>query len=193
MTYGPLADRRQTFVMNHDTQPSQALEAIVLSWFKPLAYALILLREAGYPSVFWGDLYGICDGIPESMSSTGKLPPACSGKLPDLVLVRHLFAYGPQVDYFDAPNCIGWTRLGTHDRGTSGLAVVLSNAGPSRKKMFVGKGKEGERWVDVMGYVKAETVIDKRGVGAFWVPGKGLSVWIEKSVWEREKGRFGCL
>ncbi|MDI5424960.1 hypothetical protein MJM99_34645, partial [Salmonella enterica subsp. enterica serovar Kentucky] len=27
-------------------------------WFKPLAYALILLRENGVPSVFYPDLYG---------------------------------------------------------------------------------------------------------------------------------------
>ena len=33
-----------TFVDNHDTQYGQALESWVLEWFKPLAYALILLR-----------------------------------------------------------------------------------------------------------------------------------------------------
>ncbi|MDI8752022.1 hypothetical protein MJH54_31455, partial [Salmonella enterica subsp. enterica serovar Montevideo] len=41
---------------NHDTQPLQALEAPVEPWFKPLAYALILLRENGVPSVFYPDL-----------------------------------------------------------------------------------------------------------------------------------------
>ncbi|STL91976.1 alpha-amylase [Escherichia coli] len=39
-----------TLVANHDTQPLQALEAPVEPWFKPLAYALILLRENGVPS-----------------------------------------------------------------------------------------------------------------------------------------------
>ena len=47
-----------TLVANHDTQPLQALEAPVEPWFKPLAYALILLRENGVPSVFYPDLYG---------------------------------------------------------------------------------------------------------------------------------------
>lgn len=42
-----------TLVANHDTQPLQALEAPVEPWFKPLAYALILLRENGVPSVFY--------------------------------------------------------------------------------------------------------------------------------------------
>lgn len=35
----------------HDTQVGQSLESCVASWFKPLAYALILLRVDGYPLV----------------------------------------------------------------------------------------------------------------------------------------------
>lgn len=49
---GTLTDVRPeyavTFVDNHDTQPGQALESFVQAWFKPLAYALILLRDDGY-------------------------------------------------------------------------------------------------------------------------------------------------
>ena len=47
-----------TLVDNHDTQPLQALESPVMDWFKPLAYAFILLREEGYPNVFYADYYG---------------------------------------------------------------------------------------------------------------------------------------
>jgi alpha-amylase len=32
-----------TLVQNHDTQPCQAMESPVEDWFKPLAYAFILL------------------------------------------------------------------------------------------------------------------------------------------------------
>lgn len=39
--------RAVTFVDNHDTQPNQALQSTVQDWFKPSAYMLILLREAG--------------------------------------------------------------------------------------------------------------------------------------------------
>ena len=52
---GPFA---VTFVDNHDSQPLQALESTVEPWFKPLAYALILLRREGYPCVFYPDYYG---------------------------------------------------------------------------------------------------------------------------------------
>ena len=41
-----------TLVENHDSQPLQSLESVVEAWFKPLAYALILLRKDGYPCVF---------------------------------------------------------------------------------------------------------------------------------------------
>lgn len=40
------------FSDNHDTQPSQALESWVQEWFKPLSYALLLLRDCYYPFVF---------------------------------------------------------------------------------------------------------------------------------------------
>ena len=39
--------RSVTFVDNHDTQPGQSLESLVQPWFKPLAYAFILLRADG--------------------------------------------------------------------------------------------------------------------------------------------------
>ena len=39
--------RAVTFVDNHDSQPCQSLESWVEPWFKPLAYAAILLRPTG--------------------------------------------------------------------------------------------------------------------------------------------------
>ena len=48
-----------TFVDNHDSQPNESLESWVEDWFKQSAYALILLREDGYPCVFYGDYFGI--------------------------------------------------------------------------------------------------------------------------------------
>ncbi|MCF0245371.1 MAG: alpha-amylase [Ileibacterium sp.] len=48
-----------SFVDNHDTQPGQALESWVMDWFKPQAYASILLNRCKLPCVFYGDYYGI--------------------------------------------------------------------------------------------------------------------------------------
>ena len=37
----------------------QALQSFIEDWFKQAAYAIILLRDTGYPCVFYGDYYGI--------------------------------------------------------------------------------------------------------------------------------------
>ena len=50
-------ERAVTFVDNHDTQYGQSLQSFVEDWFKPLAYALILLRTEGVPCVFYSDYY----------------------------------------------------------------------------------------------------------------------------------------
>ncbi|KAL1979962.1 hypothetical protein VTN96DRAFT_4847 [Rasamsonia emersonii] len=171
-----------TFVMNHDTQPSQALEAPIASYFKPLAYALILLRSQGYPCVFYGDLYGIVGGVKH------PLPPSCDGKLPVLTLARKLYAYGEQQDYFDRRNCIGWVRYG-NARHPSGLACVLSNGPAATKRMFVGKSHAGEQWTDLLGWCSETVTIDERGYGEFPVLAKSVSVWVNAAAEGRDRFR----
>lgn len=54
-----------TFVDNHDTQLGQALESWIPTWFKEIAYSIILFNRNGYPCIFYGDYYGIQhDDIP---------------------------------------------------------------------------------------------------------------------------------
>ncbi|MCJ1474923.1 hypothetical protein MMC13_003583 [Lambiella insularis] len=171
-----------TLVTNHDTQPTQPLSAPFLPWFKPHAYCLILLRAAGYPCVFYGDLYGTA-----TPSHPQYERPACSGDLPILCLVRKLYAYGPQIDYFDAPTCVGWTRLGSWDR-KEGLAVVMSSGGTGRKKMLVGRARAGEIWMDVLGS-RREVVIDASGYGDFMCRPRDVAVWVWKDAPGRERLR----
>lgn len=51
-------EKAVTVVANHDTQTLQSMEAPTEAWFKPIAYALILLRDEDYPCVFYPDIYG---------------------------------------------------------------------------------------------------------------------------------------
>ncbi|KAH1877954.1 hypothetical protein KXX08_007497 [Aspergillus fumigatus] len=148
-----------TFVMTHDTQPGQMLEVPVASFFKPLAYALILLQNKGQPCIFWGDLYGIRGGKHPTKRS-------CGGRLPILTKARKLYAYGEQRDYFDERNCIGFIRYGNR-RHPSGLACIMSNAGPSQKRMFVGQQHAGEQWTDILEWHSGTVTIDRRGYGIF--------------------------
>lgn len=168
--------------MNHDTQPGQTVATPVEAFFKPLAYALILLRREGYPSVFWGDLYGLLgrgDDAP-------KEEPACGGRLPDIILSRALYSYGEQNDYFDEANCIGWVRRGTWDH-PAGCAVVLSNSGPGERRMNVGDMHKGQVWTDVLAWSDREVTIDDEGWGTFPCPGVSMSIYVRKDAEGREK------
>jgi alpha-amylase len=167
-----------TVVMNHDTQPGQTVATPIEDFFKPLAYALILLRKEGYPSIFYGDLYGM-----KGEHATG---PSCGGKLAHLALARKLFAYGDQDDYFDEQTCLGFVRKGTDDR-KSGLACVLSNAEPGEKRMFVGEMHAGEVWTDVLGWQGDEVTIGEDGFGLFKCAGTSVSVWVNKDAEERAR------
>ena len=105
-----------TFVDNHDTQPGQALESWIPEWFKEIAYSIILFSRRGYPCVFYGDFYGIeHDGIKPM------------GNLKTMMLLRKDKAYGEQVDYFDNPDVVGFTRLGDDAHYKSGMAVIMSD------------------------------------------------------------------
>lgn len=97
--------------------------------FTSLAYALILFREAGYPCVFYGDMYGTSEPFVSA--------PTCDGKLGNLILARKLYAYGEQQDYFQDPDCIGWVRRGIPDASgcqAAGMAVVMNWVGDHKKK-----------------------------------------------------------
>ena len=157
-----------TFVDNHDTQPGQSLESFVSTWFKPIAYSVILLRKEGYPCVFYGDYYGIPHDKIEKV--------AC---LENLILLRKEKAYGIQIDYFDSPNCIGWVRQGEEEHLKSGLAVLISNQGQAEKRMEIGKSFAGQKMIDALGNCTDIIQVDKEGFASFKVMPKSVSVWVE--------------
>ena len=160
-----------TFVDNHDTEPGQALESFVEAWFKPMAYALILLRQQGLPCVFYGDFYG----IPEK----GVAPVA---ELPLLLLLRKKLAYGEQRDYLDDQNIIGWTLSGDATHKHSGMAVLLSDGAGGIKRMEMGSGFAHTEFCDIMGKCTDTVTTDENGIGSFETPGGGVSVWITKEA-----------
>lgn len=164
-------------ITSHDTQAGQAMGTAIGPFFKPLAYAIMLLRQEGLPCVFYGDLYG-------TQGPRGE-PPACWNRLPALILSRKLYAYGQQTDYFDSRTCIGWVRQGTWDR-TDGCAVVMSIAGAARLKMFVGKDQAGQSWTDVLDNCQEPVVVDAEGYGQFSCLAKTVSVWVRHAAGGRD-------
>lgn len=160
--------RAVTFVDNHDTQPGQALQSWIPSWFKEIAYSIILLRREGYPCIFYGDYYGIQHDNIEPMEN-----------LKTLLLLRRDRAYGEQVDYFDDKNIIGFTRLGDDDHYKSGMAVIISDKYEGSKRMYVGTKFAGERFFDALGNREDEITIGEDGFGDFIVNGVSVSVYVK--------------
>lgn len=156
-----------TFVDNHDTQRGQALESTVGEWFKPAAYALILLREAGLPCVFYGDYYGISGEFAQQ---------DFQAELDQLLRIRKDLAYGEQRDYFDDPNCIGWTRSGTEE--SAPIACIISNAAASAKRMEIGQAYARQTYYDALGNYQDTIQIEEDGWADFPVSDRSVSVWV---------------
>jgi alpha-amylase len=166
-----------TLVENHDTQPLQSLEQTVEPWFRPLAYALILLREAGYPCIFYTDLYG---SLYEDKDKEGQMRHVTMDKLAELetlLYLRKYVAYGLQTDYFDDPQCIGWTRQGDETHPGSGCAVLISNGLGKTVVMKMGKSFAGRIFVDHLGRIDEQITINEEGLGEFKVFAGSVSVW----------------
>lgn len=133
------------------------------------AYSIILLRDEGYPCVFYGDFYGIPHDNIQPIE-----------ELKTLIYLRKEKAYGNQTDYLDNPNYIGWTREGDEEHINSGLAVIISNAGDGEKRMYIGKKFQGQEFIDTIGNCEDIITIDEEGFGNFKVKGNSISIWIEK-------------
>ena len=166
-------DHAVTFVDNHDTQYGQSLQSFVEDWFKPLAYGLILLREAGTPCVFYSDYYG---NPPQNRPMVANL-----GKL---IKLRRWYAYGEQADYMDDDHVIGWVRRGDIEHENSGLAVVMSDGEAGSRVMEMGAAFAGELFYDVLGNCTTPITLDENGAGEFFCNDHSLSVWVRANAFE---------
>ena len=159
-----------TFVDNHDTEPGQALFSWISDWFKPLAYALILLRKDGLPCVFYGDYYGI------------PSQNVCAKKemLDNMMQIRKQYAYGEQIDYFDHHDVIAWIRTGDEEHPNSGLVTIMSDGPGGGKTMNVGSRLANSTFYDYTGNIKETVYVDNEGNGIFYCNGGSVSVWVKK-------------
>ena len=159
-----------TFVDNHDTQMGQALQSEIQGWFKPLAYALILLRESGVPCVFYGDYYG----------THGNADSSIKTKINPILFARKLYAYGKQTDYFDDEHIIAWVREGDKEHKNSGLVVIMSDNAGGSKAINVGQNLANCVLSDITGNMKENVYVDKDGNGIFYCNGGSVSIWVRK-------------
>jgi len=158
-----------TFVDNHDSQPGQSLQSWVEDWFKPLAYALILLRKDGYPCLFYGDYFG----NPGNAEGRNKLT-SHRKLIDDFLQARAKHTHGEQTDYFDHPNCIAWIWSGMKEY-PGALAVVMSNGDAGWKKMKTNYPNQTFR--DLTGHWPEPVTADEEGFAEFRCPPGSVSVW----------------
>ena len=160
-----------TLVDNHDSQPGSSLESSVADWFKPMAYALILLMSEGYPVIFYGDYY-----------SENRVASPHRHIIDLLLDLRRSHALGEQTLYFDHPSCVGLVRHGVANVPGSGLVLLMSNDLAGNKEMSLGPLRAGETWHEVTGAVNEDVVLDAEGTATFTVPARSLAVWVRKQL-----------
>ena len=188
-----------TFVENHDYEYGRGYGSHVEEWFKPLAYAFILLREGGYPCVFFPDYYGSSDWYEgETLWHRGQKP---GREYLDLLLkLRKQFALGEE-RYRAERDVAGWTRLGGVPGAKGAMAVVVNSAYGAVKSIRLETERPGRRFYHLAtmkltggGFVaargrydvygdKAEGLwTDAGGRADFLADGGSASVWIEDGV-----------
>ncbi|WP_058911189.1 alpha-amylase [Entomohabitans teleogrylli] len=169
-----------TLVANHDTQPLQSLEAPVEPWFKPLAYALILLRENGVPSVFYPDLFGASYEDTGGDGNSYQIEMPIIHQLDALIQARQRFAHGVQTLWFDHPNCIAFSRSGTEE--APGCVVVISNGDDGEKTLTLGENYGQKTWRDFLGNREETIATDEQGSATFTCNGASVSIWVMEEV-----------
>ena len=173
-----------TFVDSHDTQPGQTIGTWVKDWFKPHAYALILLRRDGFPVVFAGDYDGGVSG-PDKVKMTRH-----RDLLDRLLDLRDRFNHGDQHDHFDHASCVAWVRTGDDDH-PGAMVVVMSNGEPGFKTVCTHRPNETFHRVFHRGDAgdtpdRLETGED--GCARFGCPAGGVAVWVSDANREARWG-----
>jgi alpha-amylase len=183
-----------TFVENHDYQFGREHNSHVQEWFKPLAYAFILLRDKGYPCIFFPDYYGSHDKDKHWGQPSGR-------EYLDLLLkLRKQFALGEERFYADR-NVAGWVRMGGVSGAKGAMAVTINNSYGAVKAIRMNTGrfnkrfyhlatiklKDGKFLVAKQRYEvygdKAEYLwTDQYGWADFLADGGTAAIWIEDGV-----------
>jgi alpha-amylase len=183
-----------TFVENHDYQFGREFNSHVQEWFKPLAYAFILLRDKGYPCLFFPDYYGSHDKFEHQGQPSGR-------EYLDLLLkLRKQFALGEERFYADR-NIAGWVRMGGVPGAKGAMSVVINNSYGAVKAIRMNTGRFNKRFYHLATIKlkdnkflvtqhrynqygdKAEGLwTDQYGWADFLADGGTAAIWIEDGV-----------
>jgi alpha-amylase len=152
-----------SFVDNHDTDNNGQSPVVNL---KMLAYAYILLREKGYPCVFYKDYYTYNLGAP----------------IKTLMGIRKTSALGAGAEYAsaDTPDYYAYSRAGdgTTTTGHKGLMLVLNDSGADITSKTITSPFKSATLTDKTGNYPGTITTNSSGVGTFPVKARSWSVWV---------------
>ncbi|MBF0135637.1 MAG: hypothetical protein HQL65_05305 [Magnetococcales bacterium] len=155
------------FVHSHDDQPpvhgKEQRGGYVGDWFISQAYALILLRDEGYPMVADVD-----------MLRHGAM-------IQRYMLARRHCTFGSRYDRFDHPATIGWAFTGDQGYDNS-MAVVLSNGDYGQK--WLPTYRPHVRYRDLTQSLQHTIVTNEYGWAEFQCPSQNTSVWVEETKFD---------
>lgn len=164
--------RSVPFVHSHDDQPPMHGEAhrgeYVGDWFISQAYAMILLRDEGYPMVADADMLRHGD------------------MLKRMLQLRNACTFGARHDRFDHHNTVGWAYAGDPGYGNS-MAVVMTNGDRGTKWLCTQRPHTTYR--DALDALEDTVTTNEFGWAEFACPDGKTSVWIEE---EKYSGLFGA-
>jgi len=157
-------------------QPLQSLESLVEAWFKPLAYAFILLRTDGYPCVFYADYYGAQYKGSKNHNEYDILMHSHKWMIDLFLDARSKYTFGIRRDFFETRNCIGWTFEG--EEGGKSMAVIISNA--EEASLWMETGKENAVYKDITNHIDKKITTNEFGWAPFSCKSGSVSLWIEE-------------
>ncbi len=165
-----------SYVHSHDDQPAihhhDARNHNVEDWFISQAYAIILLRDEGYPIVFDADTLRHPDMIKRYM------------------LLRNNCTYGYREDHFDHHNTVGWSFHGGNGYDNS-MAVIITNGHYGKKWLPTGKPYTTYRdFTDALQHV---IMTNENGWAEFQCPERNTSAWVEESKYHSLKNALNLL
>ena len=153
-----------TYCHSHDDEPpvsgNDKRGEYIGDWFISQAYAIILLRDQGYPCVSDVDTNRHSDMIRRYM------------------LLRQDCTYGDRFDKIDHCNTIGWSYPGSFGFDNS-MAVVLTNGGYGKK--WLPTQRANTRYFDFTESLRHTITTNADGWAEFECPDRNTSVWVEES------------
>ena len=164
------------FIHSHDDQPAmhggEKRGEYICEWFISQAYAMILLRDEGYPMVSGVDMQNHPD------------------LLKHLMLVRTDCTYGERHDRFDHNNTVAWAYSGGDDFDNS-MAVVMTSGDYGSK--WLSTRRPHVRYIDFLDGIPEAVTTNEHGWAEFYCPPGKTSIWLEESKYHYLKTKLMVL